>query len=187
MRIAITGTPGTGKSALARRLRALGEKVIALNDVAFKHRFLGPYDRKRRTTEVDLGRLQDFLDRDLPAGGRLFLEGHYSHLLEVDRAIVLRCDPPVLRRRLSRRGYPKAKVRENSLAEVIDSITVEAVGKLGKERVIELDTTHMRQGGLASLVLGLAKKGFRHVARYRPGRIDFSEDIIRNPNYYSGR
>lgn len=185
MRIAITGTPGTGKSALARRLRALCEQVIALNELAFKKRFLGPYDQRRQTREVDLDRLQAFLDRNHPRRGRLFLEGHYSHLLEVDRAIVLRCDPRVLRRRLSRRGYPEGKIRENSLAEVLDSITVEAVGRLGKARVIGLDTTHMRQGELAAIVLGLARNGFRDLARYRPGKIDFSEDIIRNPNYYS--
>ena len=100
---------------------------------------------------------------------------------------MLRCDPPVLRRRLARRGYPEGKVRENSLAEVLDSITFEAVGRLGEGRIIELDTTHMRPGKVAAAVVRMAKDGFRHVARYRPGKIDFSEDIIRNPNYYSRR
>ena len=185
MRIALTGTPGTGKTAVARILRPMGEEVLDLNDVARAYRFLGPYDRRRRTREVDLKGLRRLVGRLHPGKGRLFLEGHYAHLLPVDRAVVLRCAPATLRRRLSRRGYPPSKVRENSLAEALDEITIEAVGKLGRSRVYEIDTTRSTARTVAAVIRRLVRSGFRRAKKYRPGRIDFSDDIIRNPDYYT--
>jgi adenylate kinase len=185
MRVALTGTPGTGKTAVARILRTLGENVLDLNEIAFSHGLLGPYDRRRRTREVDLRGLRRRIDRLHPEKGLLFLEGHYSHLLPVDRAIVLRCAPATLRRRLSRRGYPPPKVRENCLAEALDEITIEAVGKLGRSRVYEIETTKPSASKIAAIILRLARSGFRRAAKYRPGRIDFSDDIVRNPEYYT--
>jgi len=185
MRIALTGTPGTGKTAVARILRSLGENVLDLNDIAFSNGLLGPYDRRRRTREVDLKGLRRLIGRIHPGKGRLFLEGHYSHLLPVDRAVVLRCAPATLRRRLSRRGYPRSKVRENSLAEALDEITVEAVARLGKGRVIEIETTRSSAKRTAVIIRRLVHSGFRRAKKYRPGRIDFSDDIVRNADYYT--
>jgi adenylate kinase len=185
MRIALTGTPGTGKSAVGRELSLLGELVIDLNDLARRRGLLGRHDRARRTREVRLGGLGRALDRELPRGARVFLEGHVAHLLDVDFAVVLRCSPPVLRRRLAARKYPAGKVRENSLAEALDAITSEAVARLGRGRVFELDTTRRAPGPVAADIARLARRHFRGAARLRPGRIDRSNDIIRNPGYYS--
>jgi adenylate kinase len=185
MLIALTGTPGTGKTAVARILRAMGEEVLDLNDVARDFGLLGPYDRRRRTREVDLEGLRRLIDRLHPGKGRLFLEGHYAHLLPVDRAVVLRCAPATLRRRLSRRGYPPSKVRENSLAEALDEITIEAVARLGKGRVTEIDTTMSSAKKTAAIIRRLVRFGFRRAKKFQPGTIDFSDDIIQNPNYYT--
>jgi adenylate kinase len=185
MRIALSGTPGTGKSAVGRELRRLGLEVIDINGLARRHGFLGRRDRKRQTREVHLGALGRFLDRELSGVGPVFLESHVAHLLKADFAVVLRCSPPVLRRRLSARGYPAEKVRENSLAEALDAITAEAVARLGRGRVVELDTTRRTAGPVAAEIARLCRRGFRGAARHRPGRIDWSADIIRNAGYYS--
>ncbi len=185
MRIALTGTPGTGKSAVGRKLRRLGATVIDLGALARRRGFLGRRDKKRRTREILLGRLGRFLDRKVPDRGPVFLEGHTSHLLRVDIAVVLRCSPPVLRRRLASRRYPAEKIRENSLAEALDAITVEAVSRLGRGRVLEIDTTRRAAGPVAADIARLCRRAFRGTARHRPGRIDWSEDIIRNAGYYS--
>ena len=185
MRIALTGTPGTGKTAVARHLRRSGLVVVDLNKLAFEEGLIGSYDRRRRTREVDLKGLRRRIDRLHPEKGILFLEGHYAHLLPVDRAVVLRCAPVTLRRRLSRRGYPTSKVRENSLAEALDEITIEAVGKLGRSRVYEIDTTKAGARKIATIVRRLVRSGFRRAKKYRPGRMDFSDDIVRNPDYYT--
>jgi len=185
MRVALTGTPGTGKSAVGRELRRLGATVIDLGALARRSGFLGRLDRKRRTREILLGALGRFLDRKIPGGTTVILEGHTSHLLRVDFAVVLRCSPPVLRRRLASRKYPAEKVRENSLAEALDAITTEAVSRLGRGRVLEMDTTRRTAASVAAEILRLARRAFRGAARYRPGRTDWSEDIIRNAGYYS--
>lgn len=71
----------------------------------------------------------------------LILDSHISHLLNVDFAIVLRCSPEELEKRLKKKRWSKEKIRENIEAEMIDLIAVEAEEKLGKERVYEIDTT----------------------------------------------
>jgi len=184
MRIALSGTPGTGKTAVARELRRLGEEVVELNRLAREHGFLGRLDRRRRTREVDLAGLDGFLAGRFPDRERLFIEGHLSHLVSVDRAVVLRCRPAILRRRLRRRGYPESKVRENSLAEALDAITTEAAGILGPGRVIELDTTGQKPRAMALRIIRLAGRDFCWTRSLRPGSIDWSGDVLRNPNYY---
>jgi len=185
MRIALTGTPGTGKTSVACLLREAGECVVDLNDVAASFGLLGQYDRRRRTREVDLKALARHLARALPKEGTVFLEGHIAHLLPVDRAIVLRCAPAVLRRRLARRGYPAAKIRENCLAEALDEITIEAVARLGKGRVFEIETTMPDARRTVAIIMRIVRSGFKRAGKYRPGGIDYSADILRNPNYYS--
>ena len=65
--------------------------------------------------------------------------GHLAHLLPVDRAVVLRCHPRELDRRLRARGdVPEAR-RANVIAEAIDLVASEARAELGS--VEELDTT----------------------------------------------
>jgi adenylate kinase len=158
---------------------------VEVNRLARFHGLLGPLDRRRQTREVDLAGLDRMLDADYPDDGRLFIEGHVSHLLRVGWAIVLRCRPAILRRRLARRGYGVAKVRENSLAEALDAITAESVARLGKGRIFEMDTTRRKAPAVAREIVRLARGGFRPAPKYRPGRVDWSADILRNAGYYS--
>ena len=185
MRIALTGTPGTGKTAVASELRRLGFHVVDLNGFAKKHGLIGRRDRVRRTREVDLGRMGRLIGQELPSNTTVFLEGHVAHLIDVDYAVVLRCTPAVLRRRLAVRNYPASKVRENSLAEALDAITAEAVARLGRRRVIEMDTTRRKAASVAGDLARLARRGFSGVSALRPGAIDWTNDIIRNADYYS--
>ena len=133
--LAITGTPGSGKSRAARELppswgaREVGELAVDR----------GTGRRRRDHVQVDLARLRRSLSRRPPTGPYL-LVGHLAHLLPVDGAIVLRCHPLVLRDRLAaaRRGTP-AERQENLVAEAIDLVVREA-----RERrlpVWEIDTT----------------------------------------------
>jgi adenylate kinase len=185
MRIALTGTPGTGKTAVGGELRRRGFCVVDLNSLARRRGLLGRYDRARQTREVRPAALDRALDRELQGPGPVFLEGHLSHLLRVDFAVVLRCSPPVLRRRLAAREYPASKVRENSLAEALDAITAEAVARLGRRRVVELDTTRRKAASVAGDLARLARRRSRGVSALRPGGIDWTNDIIRNADYYS--
>ena len=120
MLVALTGTPGTGKSTVAEALSAQGHAVLEVNDLAKRHGLLRSKDLARDSYDLDLDEVQEALEREGFADG--VLVGHLSHLLDVDMVIVLRCHPDALARRLEARGWPAAKVRENALAEALDVI-----------------------------------------------------------------
>ena len=68
-----------------------------------------------------LGRAAEDIEEDV------MFEGHLSHLLRVDLAVVLRCSPKVLKERLEAKGWRESKIMENVEAEAVDVILVEAL------------------------------------------------------------
>ncbi len=73
--------------------------MLALNREAEERGLVLGRDDAREAMIIDTDRLNEFvktLQNDL-----VFLDGHLSHLLDVDISIVLRCNPNVLRQRLA--------------------------------------------------------------------------------------
>lgn len=156
-RTALTGTPGTGKTTVAALLRKKGFNVVMGDQLAGDLGALDRYDPIRETWEVDLSRL----DANLLDSEPMILVAHYAHRLRVDRAIVLRCHPEVLRERLQGRGWPEKKISENLEAEALSVITAEAL-----ERVptFEVDTTKRDASETLEIcieVLGGRGRGYR--------------------------
>ena len=143
--IGITGTPGTGKKTIAPRVAAiLGVPAVSLGTIA-----AGIAEPRGTELEVDTKVLRKKL---LAASPRRAVV--YGHLVpsvvrksEAEMVAVLRCEPRALKARLSRRGYPPDKVRENVEAELIGVVLDECVSRFGREKVREYDTT--RGNGLA--------------------------------------
>lgn len=172
MLVALTGTPGTGKSTVAAAVRTKGWNVLEVNELARRHGLLRGKDPARDSYEVDPEELQEALGREGYAEG--ILVGHLAHLLDVDMVIVLRCRPEALAVRLERRGWPAAKIRENVLAEALDIILAEAMGS--GVPVFEVDTTGLGQEETAEAVLAILA-GERE--KYAAGNIDWSEEALR--------
>jgi adenylate kinase len=167
MKIALTGTPGTGKTTIGKTLRDdYGLKVVDLNEVIHTYRYCGEWDEDRDCSVVDLDALKahKFSDGDI-------LEGHFSHYLQVDRVIVLRTDPAVLRVRLREKGYSDRKIKENVEAEILDVILVEALALHGNRSVYEVDSSGPLSRS-ARLVWEIVQE--RGLARFAPGRHDWS-------------
>lgn len=144
--VVVTGTPGTGKTAVAKRLSSkLKSRLISLSKLALQGKLISSYDSERRTSIVDARRVARVISRIIHASeGNLVLEGHYVNGVvprQVRVAFVLRCHPFELRERLRRKGYSERKIRENVEAEVLDICLAEAIGWFRKGRVSELDTT----------------------------------------------
>lgn len=138
MRIAITGTPGVGKSEVSRALsKRMKYELVRVNDLAEKLNAYRGYDERRESKILDMGKLREEVQK---LKGNFIVEGHVSHEFPVDVVIVLRCDPMTLKERLDKR-YPKNpfKVQENVEAEKLGVITSEAL--MHNERVYEVDTT----------------------------------------------
>ena len=170
MHVALTGTPGTGKSSVGSALERRGYVVIDLDEVARREGLILGQDPVRRTDEVDVEALREAVRVPTKVA---FLKGHYSHLMDVNLAIVLRCRPSVLRRRLEARGWPEAKVRENVEAEAIDVILQEAMDRL--PFVFEIDTTDLSVTESVEQVLAILRgKGEGH----GPGSVDWSDEVL---------
>jgi adenylate kinase len=134
MMYGITGTPGTGKSSIAKELARRGYRVVHLSDTM--DRFVIEKDEERDTLVIDE---EAWISSFVPVEG--FVEGHLAHLLPCDRVIILRCRPDELKKRLSSRGYSDTKIRENADAEALDIILIESLEIQKPGHLYELDTT----------------------------------------------
>ncbi|HOK27516.1 MAG TPA: AAA family ATPase, partial [Methanomassiliicoccaceae archaeon] len=110
MLVALTGTPGTGKSTAGELLRIRGYTVVEISDIVREGKVTTVLDEERGSLEVDTDELDEAIHRELPSRDAIVV-GHLSHYLSVDLIIVLRCRPSVLAKRLSARGWAEAKVR----------------------------------------------------------------------------
>lgn len=162
--MALTGTPGVGKSAVARRL---GPRWTAVEvaDLAIRTRSAR---RRHGGLEVDLARLRAALRPPGRTDGVDLLVGHLAHFLPIREAIVLRCHPRELLRRLDRaRRGTSAERSENFVSEALDLVLVEALRR--KVPVYEIDTT-------GRSVRDVAREVDRRLRRDGPprhGRVDW--------------
>lgn len=134
--IAITGSPGVGKTSVCTNLSDLGFRVTSVTDLAKTYSCLGPLEPKFDSKSVDIDRLSEVAD----LAGFDFIDGHLSHHLNVDAIVILRCLPSVLKERLSQRGYSDEKVLANTEWEYIAGICSELIGT--QKPILEVNTTN---------------------------------------------
>ena len=120
-RIALTGSPGTGKTTLALEMQSLGLEVDSVKSLAEEHGFIGDLDPSDGARPIDIEKLSSVLEDKWSSGdsSEYFIEGHLSHSLPVDAIIILRCAPIVLEKRLAARGYSAEKIASNVDWEII--------------------------------------------------------------------
>lgn len=171
MIVALTGTPGTGKTTVSG---LIPYRVIDLNELIQEIGLYESYDEKRDTLIVDeekmsteVGQIIRELKDDV-----VVVEGHLAHHIPSDLIIVLRAHPRVLIDRLQDRGYSESKIRENAEAEALDVILVEALEE--NENVQEVDTTDKTPSEVAEIIKNIIEGG----TKYPYGKVDWSEFLI---------
>jgi len=143
----VTGVPGVGKTTVAQLLAdRMGGVYFNLSDLAENEGLITGFDEVRGTSIVDLEGMRARLVQIIDVGGEAqIFDGHYAPDVvpheAVSLAFVLRRAPWRLKEELAARGYPEEKVMENVEAELLDVCLVEAIERLGEERVCEVDTT----------------------------------------------
>ena len=147
MRVAVTGTPGTGKTTATASL-STGLDVVHLNDVIKSEELTTGRDDDRDTLVADVDAVAEWLD------GRddVLFESHLAHLFDADRVVVLRAHPETIEERLAERGEPDSTVAENAQSEALDLILSEAVDRHGENSVYEIDTTDKTPAEVADAI-----------------------------------
>ncbi len=172
MILAISGTPCTGKTAVAEILAKKSDaNLISISELLKDVRC--SWDRKRKTKIVDVKDLQKAVNKHTVKGKANIIEGHLSHLLNADMVIVLRCSPEELEERMRKKKWNKGKILENIQAEILDEITIEAIEKHEKNKILEIDTSNKAPAAVVAIIKKLLNNP--ETKEYRAGKIDWSE------------
>ncbi|RLI55597.1 MAG: nucleotide kinase [Candidatus Thorarchaeota archaeon] len=175
--ILIGGTPGTGKTIVAKALGArLGVEVFSLGEMADSAGCVTDEDKARDTGIIDedclVEAIIDVVEDE--KGKRILIEGHYIDLVpnpSVEWVFLLRTHPDELKTRLEKRGYAESKVLENVEAEVLGVCQLDALDSFGEKKVFEIDTTNLTSAQTVDMIESIMRD---------PGdpiRIDWMESL----------
>ena len=171
--VIITGTPGTGKTTLARSLEKAikGSVVISANDVIKANKLYTGYD-EYGTMIANMGALKKALDKSTKqAKGTVIIEGHLLCDISMHGAIAMvpRCHLKDLEKRLKRRGYKGSKLSDNVISEALDYCGINASENYKHVFEIMGNRQQMLKDAL-SIINGKVKK---------PMQIELSEELLR--------
>ncbi len=142
--IIVSGTPGTGKTEIAKELaEKLKYRYIDVNKLIKENSLSEGYDTKRKCEIVDTAKLSSFLLSFIKKSKQnLVIDSHLAHYLPskyIDLCIITKCGLKELKKRLGKRKYNKAKIRENLDSEIFDICLNEAAEK--GHTILIIDTT----------------------------------------------
>jgi adenylate kinase len=152
--IAISGSPGTGKSTLATLLvKKLNAERLDLQD--YYKEISTAYNKQKKCYDIDIKKVEGLVRAKKKKHELVIIDSHVAHLLPkslINLCIVLTSSNlKTLEKRLKERKYNKAKIRENLDAEIFQVCLMEA--KENGHKVITFDTSkRMTQKELLQII-----------------------------------
>ncbi|MDO8428016.1 MAG: AAA family ATPase [Candidatus Diapherotrites archaeon] len=160
MRLLITGTPGTGKTTIARALaKELKLKYFNEMEVSVKQN-IGHWDTVENELVVPLPKLKKALEKQVKGLKNYVIEGHMvcEIKLPVDLAIVLQVHPELLEQRLEYKQYKMEKLLDNVFCEGIEYCKKHALRKYGTKKVVCVQNNNSIKETLGKILLVLGKQ-----------------------------
>ncbi len=142
--IGVSGTPGVGKSYVARRVaERLNVLYIDLSSKVIEEELYQEYDVSRDSYVADPDKVNMFIDKLCRErlGEYIVVDSHYAEIIDpsyIHRIFVLRADPETLVRRLCGRGWSYEKILENLEAEILGISLYNALEEQDPYKVCEI-------------------------------------------------
>ena len=177
--LALSGTPGTGKTEVGRLLASqLNAELVDLSQVVKEQGLVLGRDAPRDTLIADPARVEQYLRALLQGAKRRYIVvGHYADETPdslVECIIILRCHPGLLTKRLRERNWSYAKILENVQAEILGVCTAQALERHPIQKIFEVDTSHRTVAQAADCIRAvLAGQG----APFAPGKISWLQTL----------
>ena len=112
MKLLITGVPGTGKTLISKKLAEL----LNLNYINVGEFAKDNFDFPIEEDEIIIDEKE--VEKKLKELENIVIDSHIP--FKADKALILRCNPPILLERLRQRRYPEEKIKDNLLSEILD-------------------------------------------------------------------
>lgn len=165
--VVISGTPGTGKTTVSNKIsEKINANIISLNQIALSDEYIVKYDKKRETQVIDTDKLLQNIINLIKKFKQLneeilIIEGHFADIIPneyFDFAIVLRCEPYELMKRLQNRDYRKEKVIENVQSEILGNCANYLLQKNLIIPIYEIDTSNSIPDEVSVKILKIINK-----------------------------
>ena len=158
--VAISGTPGVGKTAVARELsRKLNAIYLNLSNVVIEKKLYSEYDKERKTYVINEEKLKNYI-RNLAWQTQqlIVIDSHYGEIIDDDllvKIFILRLDPRELLKRLMSRSWPLTKIKENIESELLGICTANALLEHPASKVCEIDVTNKSVNEVVAEILDI--------------------------------
>lgn len=151
----MTGTPGTGKTTFSKALsQRLNYRYVNIEDIIVNENLHKGYDEARDSYILDIDKAYNRM-LEISEPNTIYEGLSIAYLADeewLDKVIILRCNPYILEKRLTEKGFKPEKIRENIASEILDIISSEVYSRFNIEKTIQIDNSGDLERGVEKAV-----------------------------------